>query len=93
MDDTWVKRYESVSNAIENEKWELVGLIIEKSKELLKTSDFIQVDGSVYAIGLDCHGEQIVAWGDGYHVDLIDIKLDELLVIVDNLRFENYSLE
>jgi len=93
MDDTWVKRYESVSNAIEDEKRKLVALIIEKSKELLKTSDFIQVDGSVYAIGLDCREEQIVAWGDGYYVDLIEIKLDELLVIADNLRFENYSLE
>lgn len=89
----WKCQYESVSYRIADEKARLVTLIKTKANEILDKEgleNFIALDGSEFTLGMDSQEEHIVAWGNGYFSDLIDLKIDELIDICDSLYYDSY---
>lgn len=89
----WKCQYESVSYRIADEKARLVTLIKTKANEILDKEgleNFIVLDGSEFTLGMDSQEEHIVAWGNGYFSDLIDLKIDELIDICDSLYYDSY---
>lgn len=91
----WRCQYDSVSYRIANEKERLVTLIKTKANEILEKEgfeNFIGLNGSEFALGMDSQEEHIVAWGDGYFSDLIDLKIDELIEICDSLYYDSYEI-
>lgn len=91
----WKCQYDSVSYRIADEKARLVTLIKTKANEILDKEgleNFIGLSGSEFALGMDLQEEHIVAWGDGYFNDLIDLKIDELIEICDSLYYDNYEV-
>lgn len=84
----WNDQYDAVIARILNEKSALVALIRDKANEILSGKDkgnFIGLNGSEWALGLDIEGKDIVAYGDGYWQDLIDLTIYELREIGDCL--------
>lgn len=91
----WKCQYDSVSYRIADEKARLVTLIKTKANDILEKEGydyFIGLDGGEFALGMDSQEEHIVAWGDGYFNDLIDLKIDELIEICDSLYYDNYEV-
>lgn len=91
----WRCQYDSVSYRIANEKERLVTLIKTMANDILEKEgfeNFIGLNGSEFALGMDSQDEHIVAWGDGYSSDLIDLKIDELIDICDSLYYESYEV-
>ena len=91
----WRCHYDSVSYRIANEKERLVTLIKTMANDILEKEgfeNFIGLNGSEFALGMDSQEEHIVAWGDGYFSDLIDLKIDELIDICDSLYYDSYEV-
>lgn len=91
----WRCQYDSVSYRIANEKERLVTLIKTMANDLLEKEgfeNFIGLNGCEFALGMDSQDEHIVAWGDGYFSDLIDLKIDELIEICDSLYYDSYEV-
>ena len=91
----WNDQYDAVIARILNEKSTLVALIRDKANEILSGEDkdnFIGLNGSEWALGLDIEGKDIVAYGDGYWQDLIDLTIYELREIGDSLYINSYEL-
>lgn len=91
----WNDQYDAVIARILNEKSALVALIRDKANEILSGEDkdnFIGLNGSEWALGLDIEGKDIVAYGDGYWQDLIDLTIYELREIGDCLYINSYEL-
>lgn len=91
----WNDQYDAVIARILNEKSTLVALIRDKANEILSGEDkdnFIGLNGSEWALGLDIEGNDIVAYGDGYWQDLIDLTIYELREIGDCLYINSYEL-
>ena len=91
----WKDQYDAISYRIANEKEQLVTLIKTKANDILDKEGydyFIGLDGGEFALGMDSHSEHIVAWGDGYFNDLIDLTIDELIEICDSLYYDNYEV-
>ena len=63
----WKCQYESVSYRIADEKERLVTLIKTKANDILEKEgfeNFIGLNGSEFALGMDSQEEHIVAWVD-----------------------------
>lgn len=91
----WKDQYDSVSYRIANEKEQLVTLIKTKANDILEKEgfeNFIGLNGSEFALGIDSQEEHIVAWADGWFSDLIDLQIDELIEICDSLYYDNYEV-
>lgn len=91
----WRCQYDSVSYRIANEKERLVTLIKTMANDILEKEgfeNFIGLNGSEFALGMDSQEEHIVAWGDGDFSDLIDLKIDELIDICDSLYYDSYEV-
>ena len=91
----WKDQYDAISYRIANEKERLVTLIKTKANDILEQEgfeNFIGLNGSEFALGMDSQEEHIVAWGDGYFNDLIDLKIDELIEIAESLYIDSYEI-
>lgn len=91
----WKDQYDAISYRIANEKDKMVTLIKARANDILEQEgfeNFIGLNGSEFALGLDTHEESIVAWADGWYSDLIDLKIDELIEVCDSLYWENYEI-
>ena len=91
----WKDQYDAVSYRIANEKERLVTLIKAKANDLLEKEgidNFIGLNGSEFALGLDTHEDGIVAWADGWYSDLIDLSFDDLIAIAESLYIDSYEI-
>lgn len=91
----WKCQYDAVCYRIANEKERLVTLIKTKANEILDKEgfeNFIGLEGAYFTLGMDSQEEHIVAWGDGYFSDLIDLKIDDLIEICDSLYYGSYQV-
>lgn len=91
----WNDQYDAVIARILNEKSTLVALIRDKANEILSgegKDNFIGLNGSEWALGLNIEGNDIVAYGDGYWQDLVDLTIYELREIGDSLYINSYEL-
>lgn len=91
----WKDQYDSVSYRIANEKEQLVTLIKTKANDILEKEgyeNFIGLERAYFTLGMDSQEEHIVAWGDGYFNDLIDLKIDDLIEICDSLYYDSYQV-
>lgn len=91
----WRDQYDAISCCIANEKDKMVTLIRTMANDILEKEcfeNFIGLNGSEFALGLDTHEDGIVAWADGWYSDLIDLSFDDLIAICDSLYYDNYEV-
>lgn len=92
----WRDQYDAISCCIANERNKMVTLIRTMANDILEKEgfeNFIGLTGSEFSLGrLDTQVESIVACGDGYFSDLIDLTIDELIEICDSLYIGGYEI-